>query len=503
MELSLPNHLPVQNRKSRMKPTNLHSLPTELLLLVLQSLSSPRDLSSLISASSSCYRTFISYRCLVFSSILQNAIHPAAQADALMALEAQQITWLFGQGCSFDFVYRHALRLLRNFPSPDPNRSFLKIIKYDRRRLKKLFRFYSVVERFMSCYAHRALGQLGSFPTSTTPRTLPSTLSSTEVGRLQRAFFRFETYAQFFRVLLQPKFRMAGEHILLRTEPALAFLSRLSSWEIEEIACVAQCIATLVGEIFDEVEDDFVRAVEAAIASRSSQKAMNTQNTWGVDGGVLLLHCRYPPFFRLNTKKFRHNNYLSFVVSRGLVHVKGLLQLECNLLRKAVVGSYFDGWEPLPDLQLALFCSRSVKRVTRNDRDAAKLCADNNYEVRASYDADDPFLQKCNTGWLWAFGYDLTVININAPVNTGLRESGYVFWDRARLERSGLLSSARSVSWKDPYGFSYADQNRCRLPSVEERLRPLECQEITQTVAKDLGLTFSQPWSILLKSAPI
>ncbi|KAL1967187.1 hypothetical protein VTN77DRAFT_3478 [Rasamsonia byssochlamydoides] len=447
-----------------MDPTGLPSLSTELVLLILQSLSSPRDLYSLIRASVSCYRTFVSYRYAVFSAILQNAIHPAARADALMALNARQIAGTFKEKeYSLDVVRLRAFDYLKSYPSPEPARSLREMVMSAHEQLEKLFRFYSVVEGFVSDYCDRALRQLNTSrltPTATTPTS--TTLSSTELGRLQRAFFRFETYADLFQLLPQHKVAWVPESVLDETEPALAFLSRFSSWEIEEIACVSQFVAALVGEIFDKVEDDFVHAVEEAVASRRCQDTRDDENfAW-----LTFLEWYCPPFFKDYTRDEK-DNHIDFVVSRGLLFVKRLLRLEPLSLRKEVFDSAFDGSYHIRHLQLALADSNPVRRKIKAERRAAK----SSNKVRVPSNADDS-LTRCNIGWLWAFGYKRAAITINAAGNSDLRDQGYVFWDRDRLQQSGLLRSPRVRNEGNDLDYPY--QNRTELSSVEERLRHLK-----------------------------
>ena len=106
-------------------------------------------------------------------------------------------------------------------------------------------------------------------------------LSVTEQGRLQRAFFRYETY----RKLFAPG---ADEsplgHQLSGTAFPRMFLKIFPSWEREEIACVHDYLIEEMRRQLDEVEDRFVENLQMAALEDGNSSPTSRDKDAGENG---------------------------------------------------------------------------------------------------------------------------------------------------------------------------------------------------------------------------
>lgn len=90
------------------------------------------------------------------------------------------------------------------------------------------------------------------FPVDRAPQYAP--LSSTEQGRLQRAFYRYELYTQIF----SSDIRCSGEKLWEMPSDSYFFLENYQHWEIEELACVENYLWSRLSSSFDRIEPRFV-----------------------------------------------------------------------------------------------------------------------------------------------------------------------------------------------------------------------------------------------------
>lgn len=114
-----------------------------------------------------------------------------------------------------------------------------------------LIKFLALVNRFIDQYAIHTTREMGlklgsdEFPP----------VSTTERARMQRAFFRYELYCRVFIT------SCSGINI---TGQASFFFSKLRNWEAEEIVYAHSYIASLSGEVIDDLQEQIVQAALAA-----------------------------------------------------------------------------------------------------------------------------------------------------------------------------------------------------------------------------------------------
>lgn len=82
----------------------------------------------------------------------------------------------------------------------------------------------------------------------------------------------------------------------------------------------------------------------------------------------------------------------------------------------------------------------------------------------------DESLQSPSAGWLRATGGRWASAVYDEPSNFILRDQGYVFWDRKRLENLGILGTLREpVPRTEDSSLEY--RQRSMMPSAQERLK--------------------------------
>lgn len=102
-------------------------------------------------------------------------------------------------------------------------------------------------------------------------------LSKTEISRLQRAFYRYNTCRSLMRAMAP--FQGDGENFYGQLA---RFLSRFSPWEAEEIGCVHDYMSRRLDQVTEHLEEEFIQSVLDAdrkirqnedIAGQASQSA--------------------------------------------------------------------------------------------------------------------------------------------------------------------------------------------------------------------------------------
>lgn len=221
-------------------PRGLSLLPPELLVNISQSLSSPKDLHTIIRTSTQFYQVFATYKQSILSAILLRAIPQEIESDFILAYRAQRVwkpvlaqdtarkrrlipwfLWGIRNGEHFDSMNQACTAILDGF-GPEKGERLRELVSDDRTLLLSLWEFYSNFEHFMLFYSTRAMSSLrqSSFSDSNEP------LSFSEQTRMQRAFFRCEIYTCLFQ-LTQAFDRDIDRFLLPKTDPALRFVAML------------------------------------------------------------------------------------------------------------------------------------------------------------------------------------------------------------------------------------------------------------------------------------
>ncbi|KAF5970000.1 protoporphyrinogen oxidase, partial [Fusarium bulbicola] len=218
----------------------LENLAPELVSLILQNVDSPRGLHDMISASPLCLRVFSETPQAFLSSVIRNAL-PTVNWEHLLALlqspsPATKIT---------------VPEFLENYFDPSWSFDF----PTGKAELMLLCRLYNRVTFLISCYTEY-MYRLGFVDSILIP-------TSTECIRLQRAFLRFEIYCRVFPADNSfPIETVSANDEFSSMEQFDLFISRISPWEVEEIACVELYVTLMIRDYIDELESQFMSTVD-------------------------------------------------------------------------------------------------------------------------------------------------------------------------------------------------------------------------------------------------
>ncbi|KAL8824502.1 MAG: hypothetical protein Q9191_005018 [Dirinaria sp. TL-2023a] len=277
------------------------------------------------------------------------------------------------------------------------------------------------------------LAQLGvSLSLQQDHELLHSSLSLTELGRLQRAFCRFETYRHLFSpdLLIEP----FGETILSANEQAHAFLEEFDAEEVEEIACVRDYIVRRLWHIFDMMEDKFV----AGEPPKLDQHAEPYYEHWYSERG-----------------KYAHDNHVERLMSHGLDFLREVFTADIEHSTALILSNRLD---------IGAYLSKALQIRLRMDKESIKALSIRMKSTPLKFLGDD--LLESSIGWLWGHDWKPKLVSAE-PQLKGLRDWGYVFWDKRRIDASGVLD--RWSYEVKPYRFG--DWYRTEEPSAMDRLK--------------------------------
>lgn len=407
---------------------SLETMPAELGLMILQQLSSPKYVYSTIRASRVFYSIFTVNKYLVLAATVQRAIPPQALPVALAACNAVKISPYPCWESETDTDADH----------PSPNFRGLSVSV-------PLCRLWAVQDFFVAGYARRALGKMQA---SMKERMLSSrdgdmsrlgrmqSLPESEIGRLQRAFFRFEVYRKQFR----------GFDLLGRiTKEHRLFMKKLQPWELEELNAIYEYLVRLVEDLYDDLEDKIFTAVQNA-ANNDKTSLVIDYTTPGE-----LEDVGFQTFTR--SHKPRQADNIAFVIELGLPFLKRLFEMS-KPEQIAIVTSFHEtrSTPPLEDV-----IKRMWYRLGHNNPPYRR------HNHLSSSENGQKAQEEPNAFWLWRtasmHGHELYE-------EYGLRELGYIPWDKDRLDGAGLAE----LSWED-LGPLPKLRDRAKEMSVEKRLK--------------------------------
>ncbi|KAL5337694.1 hypothetical protein BJX70DRAFT_225292 [Aspergillus crustosus] len=259
-------------------PPSLASLSSELLMIILQSLSSPRELYSAIAASSHLYRVFRRHEIPVKSAVLQNTLPETAKADLLVAYHAQRIWALVPE---HNDTVPESVRM--NIPpaiESDLTGETQSILRFAQgadfeqlctlvaksKDMPGLWDFYRKLERLISMFTTRSLSALVERPPKSRSRSKYHPLSTDEQLRLIKAFCQFDIYTCLFQVSHLPRrdrrywYRQEDSRIQ-HTDPESVYIKHLDPWETEQMSCVGQFYVTLTEDLCNRIEQQFIETV--------------------------------------------------------------------------------------------------------------------------------------------------------------------------------------------------------------------------------------------------
>lgn len=405
-----------------MTELTLESLPVEILSQIFIDTGSLTAARFLARASLRFSQVFRENQLHILEHIMRPTMHPLVWKVAVRTAEARKLRG----------VRRNKNAIHQFCQTLDDD-----VGPLDRDTLISIYRFLPTVELFVRVYSRtRAVWLLDSYTQLFRPSILQGphtlvTLSGVEKGRLQRAFYRLELFGRIFNEGPHSRgnYSVAGSGQFSPEQQASMFLKNIPPWEIEELACVRDYLLQQLIRVFKRVENRFVGRWMAQFPHENSDQDVvpldemdemeaDESETDLDDYQAANLPWEYFPFFNIVNKR-NHPQYMDYIITLGLDFILTLLV------------------EPTEQL-VVMNC-----KIERNIRQALQIPL-TAWRVLHSYDqmptspAIDA-LETNNEGWYWA-GVVNPSRSWNRTERLEMRHIGYVFWDRKRLEDSGLLA---------------------------------------------------------------
>ncbi|KAJ3580502.1 hypothetical protein NPX13_g59 [Xylaria arbuscula] len=450
----------------------LDHLAPELLCSILASLESPRDLYSLIKASPASLRAFIPCRRSTFSAIIRNALAPDAVHHALALLHVPEPPVSFHNDGRNAELFRLRVKIYLKqyfrasswrFPTDLPS-------------IITLIRLISQISRFVDGYFDFAMETMGL--TEETGCLRP--LSSTEIARLQRAFLRFEIYCR-INPLLDCLTSTLSSDFQFRY-----FIKKMAPWEVEEVTCIHEYLATVIGRYILEAEDRLMHA----ILGNPHLRARSIDMEYFQHGRPIKYKCSeghmlnfddlditdLSPFSTEATDHRRSS--ISYIVSLGL----GVLQ--------DIISSDVDRrWNIIhSNLLLRQFLHEALLVAWRR-RGADPI-------LRAPEGEFTDSSSRPNQGW-FNFNSSHGLLSIEESFDSLthrlLRICGYIFWDYSRISHPNVSKALKSL--QDERDLSSSIYGIRSGQSAEERLEGYELPKAEMIkLWCDLGYKSSLKW---------
>lgn len=226
-----------------------------------------------------------------------------------------------------------------------------------------------------------------------------ATLSTIERGRIVSAF----SYFEIFRYLFPPVY--TDWSAVEKLQPGIDYLRTLDLCDVEAIACVRDYFIRRLWAIYDEVEDNYVQEKCDGFAQNLHRNRKDAVEWFG------------------DVEKGLHLSYMENMMHQGLPFLKDVLTAEGKPRTNLVlsIGSGANG-----------FLTDTLEFVTNNE----PLDFSPNPVVHLS--SFEEASDELPIGWHWV-RYHNNRVDPASPNLKGLRDWGFVFWDKRRMEAAGVL----------------------------------------------------------------
>ena len=401
----------------------LETLAPELQLQILFSVDTPENLHALIQASPRLYQIFLHNKDAILSAVARRQFHSAVISDAMCFAKISQLE----QSIPRETV----LELCRTYPGEQNEGTIIPIpISIALCKLARNVKF------FIEDYARNTLPlmeELGRFgDVDVLPEYRPKNpvsyfkLSNSEIGRLQRAFCRFETYRYLFARCspeLDHNVRECAEvPSLTPIEQASLFLQKFPDFQVTEINCIRDYLHRRLCGICCQLEDKAVDTLPPETFSFGHEDDVE-EAEW-ISGFWLFT----------NSAKAHRSLHLEYLMSLGLKYIRRILVSTGEAQR---------------DLFIRHIASAIGNHVERDFMTSAIACLGRNPargNIPLLAKTDPPFAYKINAeveldipdAWQWAHPR-APPLSLSDTAVKGMRDWGYVFWDLDRLRESGIL----------------------------------------------------------------
>ncbi|KAL1845029.1 hypothetical protein VTK73DRAFT_1311 [Phialemonium thermophilum] len=431
---------------------SLHSLPSEMLMQVLQCVDTSRDLLALILASKRCYQIFVRHPKAVFSGLLNNLLPGETLRHAVAAASLSPVTIARQKPTEKDRAI--LARYFQDEAIPLPS---------DKASLVSIYRLYSAVSRHAIRYFGAALRRLyGKDSEALVGQSQPS---ASERARLYRAFFRYELCcrALVYACCWDPR----------QTVQDLfdAVFAHLTPWETEEISCVLVFVATVYDRLVDSLTDELEKAILAVPDIRIPDPAGTSAppppppsesgtpgSRWVCFDDIEL--CRFGVFTEAGPWRAREE--ILGIAGRGLILLDQILRSSPKRRRYLVHSHIFPWLVSIPDILVG-----------------TRL---HGPRIETPARMDDAQIRQPNLGWLalrdepgefyhgWSQPFQPASYQ-----NANLRRRAWVFLDSWRMDREEVrhqleMAQRFQVADHDDHLIYGILRDRHRTPFLKQRL---------------------------------
>lgn len=377
-----------------MAAASLESLSPELQTDIMRSLNSLTALYSLIRASPRFFQVFRSRKEYLLTQLAFQQYHPDLVDDLRKLGRASQMEqpptmWKVWE-------YQNLIRRKDFYDQPQipPPEAVL------------LCQIGPCIRWFVEDYRRHSLGFLANFVTELglqqDPQTLNSDLSDVEYARIQRAFVRFENFRYLFAAEKNTPVDLNYSNFACR------FMNAYAPDEAEEIVCVRDYLVRRLWETFESIEDDALQE-------------------HGSDGPIRQLGYSCMPYDWFSyLAKPQHLAYMEYLMSLGLPFLRQVFESDGLERADLVISNSYRRRRHISEAASGRYGSG----ITQSEFD------DGYYDGEGEYEGEE--VDALSQGLLWA-NRDRTPTDWGRPLLKGLRDWGYVFWSRERLQASGVL----------------------------------------------------------------
>ena len=439
-----------------------HECPLELLESELQrdillEATTPIQILNLIKASPRFHQVFLLNKEFILSTIARRQLHPAVFPEALTFATMSQ----FEQPCS------RITAMMFCEINPSNSHDWQKAVTTIPESIA-LCKFTSNLKFFVEDYARNTLPIMAGLGKSTNisveseywpERPVSySELSETEIGRLQRAFCRFEIYRHLFAQCsanLDHSIRKCASQPAVRpAEQASLYLGKFPDYQVAEIDCIRDYLIRRLRGICTELENEAVATLshERFVFDREGD-AETDQWSSGV-------------FLFTKDGKQAQEGHLEHLMSLGLPYIRRIFESTGDERRALFVRDI--GSCLIQRINPWSFLTKALDCLGRNPA-WENLLLPSEAESPCVLEATSDMELDIPAAWPWANPRRPPVMLHNHN-SKGLRDWGYVFWDFDRLDRSGILERESN----DVLVNKFDELGASRSPSVQERLlKPL------------------------------
>ncbi|KAL9582738.1 MAG: hypothetical protein Q9212_003121 [Teloschistes hypoglaucus] len=357
---------------------SLETLPPELQAHILRQCNSLSTLYSLLRASPRLYRVCLDQKDLILSHVVYKPFHPGVTHSAWILAKASQIPQPHSDHRVWEFL-----------KTPKYENALWFVNDYKRHSISFLAHFVPQLDRQQD------------------ERILYSDLSDVKLARIQRALFRFETFHYLF---MEPE---DDKIPTCRSYAAYKYLDLYESDELEVIACIRDYIVRRLWNVFESIENDtFTESLRGPL--RQLGRDFDDRFDWFT-----------------GAMKSNHLKLMEHMMTRGLPFLQQVFQSEGLERAKLVISN---------SVRRMNYISAALQGSKFRDGDSSYVPSEfdeGSYE-EGEHDFIEDALDCYSQGFLWA-NRNRYPIDQARPALKGLGDWGYVFWDKWRLEASGVL----------------------------------------------------------------